>query len=483
MARDGTRPAPPPRGSLRSEGVRNAVAFIDPLIPGGLRPFQRAFVRELFRTSGDRPAYDAALLGLPRGNGKTELAAAVALFLAFGEGRPEAEVILAAPSREQAMHAFTSARRMLRRSEALEARLKVQPGYRRIYDERTDSVIQLVSAEARLQHGLRPTGVIIDEMWALRDRELWEALVGGLAKRPDSLLLAISTAGYSDDSLLAEECRRGEAGEDRRFLFRWHGLAKDAEADYRSAATWRKANPALACRDPFLTAAGLQASVVKMRESEFRRWHLNQWTDADQPWLTTEMWDACAEPAEIPEGSTGVVLAIDAAIRHDSTAAVLVRRDDDGTYHAAFRFWEPDRDRDVDLGHVEAYVREVGKRYPRLRIVYDPYLFWRSAQLLEAEGITGLEFPQNDSRMVPASEGLYAVVSGGLLRHGGDAVARRHALATVARSTPRGVRIGKDARRAPNDAVVALAMAIDALNRTSQRVSVWEDPEHRLLVV
>lgn len=486
MAREhGTRALEGHRDTLRAERVGNegAVAFIDPLIPGGLRPFQRRFVRDLFRRSEGRRSYDSALLGLPRGNGKTLLGAAIALYVAFGEGRLESEVILAAPSREQAMHAFTSARRLLRRSDELSARLKVQTGYRRIYDEGTDSVIQLVSAEGRLQHGLRPTAVLIDEMWALRDRELWEALVGGLAKREESLLLCISTAGYSDESLLAEECRRCASGDDARSLYRWFGLPKDSTEDWRSPQTWRKANPALACRNPFLTTAGLDASLKKMRESEFRRWHLNQWTDSEDFWLTAEAWDACSDPPEIPEGSSGVVLAIDAAIRHDSTCAVLARRDDDGVFHAMFRFWTPRPGHDVDLGDVEQHVRECAKRYPRLRIVFDPYLFWRSAQILASEGIVGLDFPQTDSRMVPASEGLYEALGAGALRHGGDATARKHALATAAKATGRGVRIAKDDRRAPNDAVIALAMAVDALNRVPQRRSRYEDEDAHVLVV
>jgi phage terminase large subunit-like protein len=482
---DPTAPARPV--SVRAERVRNGapdpVAWIDQLVPGGLRPFQRTFVRDLFRRSGGRRTYNAALLGLPRGSGKTELAAACALYLAFGEGRPESDVILSAPSREQAMHAFTSARRLLRRSEDLDARLKVQPGYRRIIDEATDSTIQLVSAEGRLQHGARPVAVVLDEMWALRDRELWEALVGGLAKREDSLLLCISTAGYDSESLLAEQCRRGESGEDPRFLYRWHGLAPGATDDYRSPATWRKANPALACRDPFLTAAGLEASLKKMREAEFRRWHLNQWTDSEDFWLSAEAWDACNGQPEIPEGSRGVVVAVDAAIRHDSTCAVLARRDQDGVVHAMFRFWEPAPGRDVDLGDVEDYVRETAKRYPRLRLVFDPYLFWRSAQILASEGIRGIEFPQTDSRMVPASEGLYEIVSAGQLRHGGHQVARRHALATAAKTTGRGVRIAKDDRRQANDAVVALAMAVDSLNRSPEQRSRYEEEGAAVLVV
>jgi phage terminase large subunit-like protein len=93
------------------------VQFITRLIPGGLQRFQRDFLEELFSLGpGGRPKYTSALWGLPRGNGKTEVAAAVALDKLAGPGSTrQGEVIICAASRDQAMMAYTAARRMARR--------------------------------------------------------------------------------------------------------------------------------------------------------------------------------------------------------------------------------------------------------------------------------------------------------------------------------------------------------------------------------
>ena len=86
--------------------------------------------------------------------------------------------------------------------------------------------------------------MIFDELHVQKKRDLFEALVGGLIKRPEPLLVCISTAGYDQNSLLAQECRRGEKGDDPRFLYRWHTV--DEDLPYDDPETWKIANPALA---------------------------------------------------------------------------------------------------------------------------------------------------------------------------------------------------------------------------------------------
>ena len=102
---------------------------------------------------------------------------------------------------------------------------------------------------------------------------------------------------------------------------------------YDDPATWALANPALADERPFLAPSGLQDSLKAMHEAEFRRWHLNQWTAAEDAWINADLWDACAgEPEFVPGRDT--VLGVDASIRHDMTVVATVQRDDDGVYHA-----------------------------------------------------------------------------------------------------------------------------------------------------
>lgn len=451
------------------------IQFIERACRLKIRTFQRDWLKQLYVEEDGKRKYSSALLGLPRGNGKTALGAGIALKMLMADtpkdGEP-AEVYVAAGSIEQARELFKSAQHLVRNSPLLEKYLIVQPGYKRI--KFGDSFIQIISAEGPLQHGLRPSAVLFDEVWNQKRRELWEALVGGLIKRPEPLLVCISSAGYDQDSLLWELCKRGEAGTDPRFFYQWHSAPEDL--DYADPATWLAANPAMACEDPFLHPTGLEDSLQRMHESEFRRWHLGQWTSAENSWMSAATWDACSAAPEIPANARPVAHGVDASISHDSTAVCTVFRDPEGTYHARFKVWIPSRDQDVDLPAVTAYLREQLNQYPGSTVVYDKQYFVSEAQRLEQEGFAVVEWPQDNARMVPATMTLSQIVKHQRLRHGGDAIARQHALAAAVVETERGLRIKKTASRQRNDCAVALAMAVEHLAREPElRRSVYED--------
>jgi phage terminase large subunit-like protein len=463
----------------RSQGPKTQspdVRFINRLIPGGLRPFQRDFLGELFSLGLDgRRRYTSALWGLPRGNGKTEISAGVALDMLAGPGnRHQGEVIICAASRDQAMQAYTAARRMAQAAPELEDRLKIQPGYKRILDASTDSVLQVVSAEGRLQHGLRPTCVIFDELWAQNDRRLWEAMVGGLAKREDTLLLSISTAGYDAESLLAEECRRGEDGEDPRFLYRWQGLARSDPSDYQSPATWLKANPALRCRDPFLPRTGLEDAVRRMRESEFRRWHLNQWVDVEEIWISGELWAACAT-TPVAGDDVMWVLGLDGSATGDVTALVAVSVEDK-PHIEVVAYWQPSTEEPVPVLDVEEAIKVACKERQVVSIVADPFRWTRSLQVLSGESFPVLEYPQQPGRLAPATASFYEATLNKALTHDGHPELARHISHAVIKQDPRGVRITKESKKSPRriDLAMAAIMAFDrAKELTAKTVQFW----------
>ena len=93
--------------------------------------------------------------------------------------------------------------------------------------------------------------------------------------------------------------------------------------------------------------------------------------------------------------------------------------------------------------------------------MFDPWRFGQAAQELERERITVLAFPQTDVRMIPASDRLYrAIVEQRLTVPDHDEL-RAHAAATIAKHSRRGWRLDKAARTDNNDAIIALAMALE----------------------
>ena len=172
------------------------------------------------------------------------------------------------------------------------------------------------------------------------------------------------------------------------------------------------------------------------------------------------------------------MVGVDASIRRDATAAVTVQRDSDGVYHAEFRIWEPKHGQDVPLEEVENHIRTQGERYELYGVPFDPQFFSRSAQVLLDEGIPMVEWRQDNARMCPGDPHAPRRRYCPKLRHGGDKVARAHALAAGVAETERGLRIKKTASRAADDSTVALAMAVDWADRqeTEQR-SIYGDRE------
>src|SRR5512143_796055 len=457
-------------GSSRSRPER----FIEDFCNLELREFQRDWLRELFRKKNGKRVYSSCLLGLPRGNGKTELNAAVSLYMLCADGAEHPQVVIAAGSDKQASEAFDAAKAMYDSSPMLQKKLEILRG-RKVLRWRSDdnAWLRTVSAEGPLQHGMKPTCVLFDEVWNQKKRELWEALTGGLIKRPEPLLICISSAGYNyTDSLLGELCRRGEAQEDPRFFYRWYSAPKDC--DWKDPDMWRIANPALADPQPFLQFEGLEDNARRMHEAEFRRWHLGQWTGAEESWIEASVWDACNGEPEMQLVHPDTIIGVDASIRHDSTVVATVQRHPDGVYHAEFKVWTPTPNREVPLEEVMDYIREQGKIYTLGAVVYDPQYMHHAAQRLTDEGLPMVEWRQDNVRMVPATRILPEAVPRGKLRQGGHPIARQHALAAGVKETERGLRIKKTESREQIDALVALAMAVDWASKDDKpKQSVW----------
>jgi phage terminase large subunit-like protein len=114
--------------------------------------------------------------------------------------------------------------------------------------------------------------------------------------------------------------------------------------------------------------------------------------------------------------------------------------------------------------YAESALRKLAEQYAIVEAAFDPWRFGAQALDLSREGLRMVQFPQSDSRLVPASERLSAAILERRLRHPGDPVLDAHVHAAVAKQTQRGARIAHaGGRHSANriDAVVALAMACD----------------------
>src|SRR3954465_15463870 len=105
-----------------------------------------------------------AVVFVPRGNGKTTLAAPIALYLTFVEGEGGAEGYAAAVTRDQARILFDAAQNMARRSPEFRAAFGVGVGANAIHQERTASRFAPVSSDAKALDGLNVQVAVCDEI-------------------------------------------------------------------------------------------------------------------------------------------------------------------------------------------------------------------------------------------------------------------------------------------------------------------------------
>ena len=445
--------------------------------PFTLEPWQQRFLREFFRLDkhGER-IYRTGVLGVPRGNGKTPLAAALGLYeLLTRTDNPE--VYCAAASKEQAGIAFGFARDFVEQGPLADwvraSKYKLSTG---------QGIMQVISSEGRLQHGRAPSASLLDELWAFetdRERQTYIALASALHKRDNAYQLAITTAGYDKHSLLGDiyqaalnwpkvtvsknGCLTIAKDLENGQLLYWYGAPDNAAID--DPKIWRATNPASWIK---LRDLKRQLADPGLGELEFRRLHLNTWTAARDAWLPDGCWAGLRSDQQIPDGAD-IYLGVDVGLYHDNTAVCWAHRLEDGRILMCVHVWSahPDlpahthvRDGKIRLEQIEEFILELKKRYRVREVAYDPRFFNRSAELLEHEGLTLVEFAQNSTVMADAYQSFYQLALEGLLCHNGDPIFAAHIEATAAEKAERGWKVRKLKSSQRIDATVAAVLAV-----------------------
>ena len=208
-----------------------------PLAP---RRWQRELIGHTFaRTPDGHRRHRIALWGMGRKNGKTSLAAAVALYGLYAEG-DGAQILSAAADRDQAKLLHGSAKRMVELDPELSGQSKIARDT--IEDLATGSIYRALSSEAYTKEGLSPTLILADELHAWPNREMYDVLALSMGARVDPLMLIVTTAGVRSDTTgqdsiaykLYQHGKRvatGEVDDPTFFMAWWEPDAADAQID------------------------------------------------------------------------------------------------------------------------------------------------------------------------------------------------------------------------------------------------------------
>jgi len=393
--------------------------------------------------------YRTCYVEIPRKNGKSNLSAAIALYMLFADGEPGAEIISAAGDRGQASIVFDIARDMISNNRHLTQRSHV---LKRVIHYKT-SWYKSISAEAYTKHGLNCHAVIFDELHTQPNRDLWDVLTTSTGARRQPIVMALTTAGHDRSSICyevheyAEKVRDGIIQDDTFLPVLY---CADVDDDWTQEETWRKANPGYGsiCHKSYFEQAVKTAKSSPSQVNSFLRLHLNIWTSAETAWIPDDIWMKGNKPIPYDRLHTMPCFGgLDLASTQDLTAFAMLFRDDsnDCFYLLVHQFVNAEkahtkklsagidyvafeRSGDItitpgnvtDHGIVRAYISEQCQKYDIRSIGYDPRYSITIVSELEAEGIVMNTMAQQITIMnAPTKEFEMAVMRGQII-HGGN---------------------------------------------------------------
>ena len=442
--------------------------------PLRLRDWQKELVKHIYADDGRGGFRNrVSLVGMPRKQGKSALASSLAVFDTYFGGNG-AEVYSVAAEKEQARIVFADAKRMIEASPDLSGMAKL---YRDAIEiPSTNSVYRVLSAESYSKEGLSPTAVWLDELHAQKNRELFDVMSLAMGARGNKAhLVSITTAGVKSDSTgkdsiayslyqYGQKIARQEV-EDKTFFMAWWEAPHDA--DHRLEETWRLAGPGF---DDICSREDYESAVRRTPEAEFRTKRCNQWVSSAEAWLPAGSWLECGAEF-VPDVDAQIVLGVDGSFSGDSTVVVgcTIPNGDELPQVFLVKAWEKDLDLDgddwrVDIADVEAVIVDFCQSHPNVReIVFDPFRWARTMQVLDDAGFPVVEYPQSPSRMIKACQKFFDAVVDHQLVHDENPTLARHLDNAILKVTPAGPHIKKDARNSPRkiDAAVAAIMAFD----------------------
>lgn len=480
-----------------------------------LMPWQERIIRDVFGTlkpNGYRQ-FNTAYIEIPKKNGKSELAAGVALLLLCGDFEDGAEVYGCAADRQQATIVFDVAAAMVERSPTLSKYCKVNRSAKRITFLPRNSFYQVLSAEAYSKHGFNVHGVVFDELHAQQNRQLFDVMTKGSGDaRTQPLFFLITTAGTDTHSICYEQHQKALdilAGRkhDPTFYPCIYGAADND--DWTDPEVWKRANPSLGETITLdkVEAACESAKQSPAEENVFRQLRLNQWVKQAVRWMPMAEWDACDFAVDESELEGRICYGgLDLSSTTDITAFVLVfpPLDDEDKYIILPFFWIPEENmavrvrRDhvpydvwekqgyllttegnvVHYGYIEQFIERLGERFNINEIAFDRWGATQMVQNLEGMGFTVIPFGQGFKSMTPPTRELFKLTLERRIAHGGNPVLRWMMDNVVVRTDSSGnMKADKEKSTEKIDGVIATIMALDRaiVNGNNPETNVYDD--------
>lgn len=301
------------------------------------------------RADGTR-RFSKGSIWMPKKNAKSALCSGIGLLMLTADRAGDPEIYSVAGDRKQASIIHDESAKMAKASNALKKHLQFIDSQKTIRCTYNFGKFVALSADAELQEGINWLLVLFDELHVQKNRKMFDTLAGGGISRENGLFLSISTAGvYDKHSIGWEEweynrrVREGTIDDWGYFAVAYYS---ERDADWQDPKEWLKANPGIDITfiRRNLEAIFRAAQNSPAKQNQFRRYHLNQWTQQAERWLDITIWQKCDMPVierEL-EGRTAFG-AFDGAGKLDlnSWGLVFPPEGDDEYWRFLSRNWVP----------------------------------------------------------------------------------------------------------------------------------------------
>jgi len=458
--------------------------------PVQLREFQKKDIRKLYSTPTRR-----FIISFGRKNAKTTQAAFLLLLHTAGpEARVNSQLNSAAQSKDQAALLYSLAAKIVRLSPSLSQYVICKDTLKHLVCPKLGTVYRALAADASTTYGLSSIFTVHDELGQVKGphSDLYEALETSAGAHDEPLSIIISTQAPTDGDLLSILIDDALAGHDPKIKVSLY--TADENLDPFSEEAIKQANPAYgdflnkdACLEKMENAKRMPSS-----EASYRNLILNQRVEAQNPFVSKQIWDNNSETPEDYEGCE-VYGGLDLSSVQDLTALVLTNyREDKWDVHSTF--WLPETglkekskaDRvpydvwakqgflqttpgaSIEYEYVAQRLREVFDRCNVKAIAFDRWGMKHLIPWLKTAGFTDEEieekfipFGQGYQSMSPALREFESLLLTNKIRHGKHPVLTMCAANARVQSDPAGNRKFTKAKSSGRiDGMVALAQAI-----------------------
>jgi phage terminase large subunit-like protein len=482
--------------------------------------WQDRIIRDIFGTlkSNGLRQYTTAYVEVPKKNGKTEVAAGIALMMLLLDEEQGSEVYFAASTRDQAGIGFRVAAQMVRNDKVLNDMCRIVDSTKTIYlADDPNCFMKAISADAGTQDGINPHCAVFDELHRQKNSDLWDVLSYGMATRTQPLLFAITTAGISGESPICEDQHNyarmvlEKTFKDPSYYPVIYGL--DSKDDWtfegepaargREATGWYRANPSLGYHLPIdkVREEFAKARANLSQQNSFRRLRLDQWVGQETRYIPMDDWKACGEPFDVSElAGCKCYGGLDLSSKIDLTAFVLIF-EKDGCHYWLPHFWIPEEGieqrskqdkvpysqwaaqglitltegNEIDYRRVGKTIIELSHLYDIVEIGYDDWKATEIVHTLMDEALTMVPLQQGSykSMHVP-TDSLLGAVMARKVRHNGNPILTWNADCMTVKTDPEGrVKPCKPDRRKSSKRIDGIVAGINAM----ARMIVHEDSE------